>query len=291
VEWDDVRVLLAVLRARNLEAAGARLGLSASTVSRRLSALEKATGARLFARTREGLLPTEAAERLRRPAEGMEAAAAALDRTLGAGAAAPQGTVRVATTDGLARVLVHEGLLLPCDEHAGLEIEVISGNHPVDLARGDADLAVRLAALKQPSLRARCVAAMPIALFAAPAYLRAHGTVRGPAGLSGHDVLIPSRELGRLPEARWLAERPGVRVAFRSNSMPALVAAASRGRGIVPLPLGWGDSDPSLCRLFVLDEIPKRKVWVVTHEAALERPAVHVVAQHITAIFERTLSR
>jgi DNA-binding transcriptional LysR family regulator len=291
VEWDDARVLLALLRARNLEAAGARLGLSPSTVSRRLSALERETGTRLFARTRSGLVPTEAAQRLLRPAEGMEAAAAALGRAIGSGAAAPQGTVRVATTDALSQFLIHEGLLLLCDEHAGLDIEVIGGNHPVDLARGDADVAVRLAALKQPSLRARCVASMPIGLFAAPAYLRARGAVRGPAGLSGHDVLIPSGELGRLPEAGWLADRPGVRVALRSNSMPALIAAASRGRGIVPLPVGWGDGDPSLCRLFVLDALPKRKIWVVTHEAAMDRPAVRAVAEHIAAIFARAFAR
>jgi DNA-binding transcriptional LysR family regulator len=90
---------------------------------------------------------------------------------------------------------------------------------------------------------------------------------------------------------RRLAERPGVRVAFRSNSMPALIAAAGSGRGIVPLPLSWGDSDPSLYRLFVLDAIPKRKVWVVTHEAAMDRPAVRVVAQHIIDICARTFPR
>src|SRR5450432_1436358 len=80
VEWDDVRMLLALLRANNLHDAGARLGLDPSTVSRRLAALEHRLDQRLFARTRDGLRPTAAAERMRPYAETMEADAAACVR-------------------------------------------------------------------------------------------------------------------------------------------------------------------------------------------------------------------
>jgi DNA-binding transcriptional LysR family regulator len=291
VEWDDVRVLLALLRAKNLHDAGARLDVDASTVSRRLSSLEKRLDARLFARTREGLRPTATAERLRAHAEGMEAQATALVQAIRAEDARASGVVRVATTEALARLLVSEGLLGLRREHPGLVIELYGGNQPVDLAGGDADIAVRLTALKQPSLRARCVARFGVGVFAAPAYLKARGMVRTATGLRGHDVLLPTGELSRLPEAQWLASRPGVRVIFRSNSMPALVAAAIDGNGLVPLPLGWGDGEPALERTLVLDAIPKRKVWLVSHETASGRPAVRVVTDQIAAIFRRIVAR
>ena len=201
------------------------------------------------------------------------------------------GVVRLATTEAFARILVSEGLLDVRREHPDLVIELLGGNQPVDLARGDADIAVRLAALKQPSLRARCVATLGVGLFAAPAYVRGRGAVRTPAAMRGHDILLPTGELSRLPEARWLAAQAESRVAFRSNSMPALVAAAIAAQGIVPLPLGWGDSEPGLERLLVLDAIPKRKLWLVTPEAAGRLPAVSVVVEQITAIFERLFSR
>jgi DNA-binding transcriptional LysR family regulator len=287
MQWDDVRVLLAMFRARNLHDAGVRLGLDGSTVSRRLAALEARTGGPLFARTRDGLRPTALAERLRPFAERMEADAAALIHAMRADDAAPAGIVRVATTEAFARLLAGEGLLAVCADHPGLAIEMIAGNQPVDLARGEADLAIRLAALRQPSLRVRCLATMEIGLFAAPAYLRARGAVRTAHALRGHDVLVPSGELGRLPEARWLASRPGVRVVFRSNSMPALLAAAAAGVGIVPLPVGWGDSEPGLERVLALDGLGKRRIWLVSHETAGKRPEVAIVSRHIAAIFAR----
>jgi DNA-binding transcriptional LysR family regulator len=290
MDWDDVRVLLAVLKAKNLQEAGATLGLDASTVSRRISTVERAVGARLFARTREGLRPTASAERLRPHAEAMQAEATEILRSAAAATTRASGVVRVATTEALARMLVGEGLLEVRREHPDIEIELFGGNTPVDLARGEADIAIRLTALKQPSLKARCVARMGVGLFASPAYLGARGRVRAPHLLAGHDVLLPSGELSRLPEAKWLASRPGVRPVFRSNCMPALVAAAAAGHGIVPLPLGWGDAEPSLERVLVLDHLAKRRVFLVMPEAAAARPAVRVVATHLTSTLGRVFA-
>ncbi|HUJ58285.1 MAG TPA: LysR family transcriptional regulator [Kofleriaceae bacterium] len=286
-QWDDMRVLLGLLRAGNLHDAGAALGLDPSTVSRRLAALEKRTRAQLFVRTRDGLRPTATATRLRPHAERMEAEAAALIAALRADTASTRGVVRVATTEAFARLLVEHGLLDVRADHPELAIEILAGNHPIDLVRGEAELAVRLAALRQPSLRARTLATMPVGLFASRAYLERRGAIRGVASLRGHDVLVPSGDLGKLPEASWLAARPGVRVVFRSNCMPALVAAAAGGCGVVPLPVGWGDSVPELVRLLVLDGLGKRQIWLVSHEGAHRRPAVRVVGDRIAAIFAR----
>jgi DNA-binding transcriptional LysR family regulator len=290
VEWNDVRVLLALLRAKNLRDAGERIDLDASTVSRRLAALEKSVGTRLFVRTREGLRPTAAAERLRLHAEAMESDAIALTQAVRAGDARTSGLVRVATTEALGRLLVVEGLLQLRKEHPDLVVELVTGNQPVALERGEADIAVRLAALKQPSLRARRVAKMGVGLFASPSYLRSRGSPRAAAALRGHDVLLPTGELSRLPEARWLAAAAGVRVVFRSNSMPALVAAAGAGQGIAPLPLGWGDTEPELERILVLDAIPPRKVWLVSHDVAMARPAVQVVSAHLASVLARVFA-
>ena len=290
MEWDDVRMLLALLRAKNLQEAGGRLGVDRSTMSRRLSALEKSLGAPLFTRTREGLRPTAAVERLRPHAERMELEAAALAQAAVA-ADTVTGVVRVATTEALAAYLVTEGLLGVREQHPELVVELLGGNRPVDLARGEADLAVRLVPLREASLRARCVAKLGIGLFASPAYLRARGAVRSVASLRGHDVLLPAGELAQLPEARWLAARTDVRVVFRSSSMPALVAAAVAGHGLTALTLAWGDAEAGLARVLALEEIPRRPVWLVTHAESAARPAVRVVGDRVAAIFARAVAR
>jgi len=288
VNWDDVQVLLALLRGKKLEVAAKRLGVDTSTLSRRVARLEEQLGARLFVRTREGLKPTATAERLLPHAEAMEANVVALQAALHSGEERASGLVRIATTESLARILVVEGLLEVRRTHPDLVIEILGENRPVDLARGEADVAVRLAALKQASLKARCVGRTGVGMFASPGYL-AQRALRDGDDLRGHDVLLPTGELSRLPEVEWLAAQAGVRVVFRSNSMQALMDASAAGLGLVPLALGWGDRAPGLVRARVLEHVPERKVWVVTHPVSSERLAVTVVVDRLVAIFERMM--
>ena len=287
MEWDDVRVLLVLLEARNLHDAGSRLGIDRSTVSRRLTLLERRLGTRLFARTRDGLRPTAAAERVRPFAEKMAADAAAVEQAALSEGIQVGGVVRVATTEAIATVLLGHGLLRLREQHPDLLIELLSSNAPVDLLRGEADLALRISPLRQASLRVRCVARLKVGLFAAPSYFQRRGRPTTQAALRGHEMILPSGELARLPEARWLAARPGVRVAFRSNSMPALMSAAASGLGIVPLTATLGDLDRRLERVLLLDAVPERAFWLVTPPAASTRAAVRVVADHIAGTFAR----
>ena len=289
--WDDVRLLLTLLRAPTTERAAALLDVDRSTISRRLALLEHELGASLFVRTRDGLRPTPAALRLRPAAEAMELAARNLASAATEGDDRVTGTVRVATTEAFAQLLVTEGLLALGDQHPDLAIEILGGNRPLDLARGEADIALRLAAVREASLRVRCVARSGIGLFASPAYLHARGPVHGRAQLQAHDLLLPTGELARLPESRYLASRKGARVVFRSNSMAALIAAAVAGRGLVPLVVSWGQNLAGLEQALVLDEIPRRAIWLVTRAGQAERGAVRVVSDRIASILAGTLAR
>jgi DNA-binding transcriptional LysR family regulator len=289
--WDDVRLVLALLRTPSSERAAELLGVDRSTISRRLAAIEKALGATLFARTRDGHRPTAAALRLRPHAELMEQAARALEAAVGdaaAGAGAITGRVRVASTEGLAAMLVADGLLDISRAHPALDVEVIGGNRPLDLANDEADIALRLAPVREAALRVRCLARVGIGLFASHAYVGARGAPQHQAiargDLAGHDVLLPAGELARLPEARWLVARKGVRVALRSNTMPALIAAAVAGHGIIALDLSWGRTNNELVELAVLDHIPRRPVWLVTRSETPEHAAIRVVRERIAAI-------
>jgi DNA-binding transcriptional LysR family regulator len=286
LQWDDLRVFLAMARAASVQEAAAQLGVDRSTVGRRVAALERALGARLFSRTRDGLRPTAVAERLRPRAAAVEAEVQSLRGAAAAGEGRPAGTVRIATTEALAALLVESGLLGVMDQAPDLRIDLATGNRPIDLGRGEADLAVRATRVDQPSLRVRCLARVPVGLYASPGYLLSRGRPSARGGLSGHDLLLPSGELARMPEARWLSARKKARVVLRSNSMPALVAAAAAGRGLVPLGLGWGDAHPGLERALILESVPPRTLWLVTREGE-ERPAVRLVANRVAAIFAR----
>jgi len=287
MEWSDVRAFLLLLETGNLRDAGKRLGVDRSTVSRRLSELERALGTRLFARTRDGLKPTAAAGRLRPLAERMANDAAEFEQQARASEARAVGTVRVATTEAIATFLVDRGLLATVEHQPDLRIELIAGNAPVDLLRGDADMAVRVSPLRHESLRVRRVARLPIALFASASYVERRGRPATPSALRGHDVLVPGGDLKQLPEARWLESRPGVRVVFRTNSMPSLLSAAVSGLGIVPVATGWGDSNERLVRLQLIEGVPARTVWVVTPPITATRAAVRAVADRVSNVLSR----
>jgi DNA-binding transcriptional LysR family regulator len=287
LNWDDVPFFLALVRAANLHEAAAQLNVDKSTVSRRIALLERALGGKLFARTREGLRPTLLAQRLGPHAERIAADMSALRSAAAVGEERPRGSVRLATTEGLATLLIEAGLLQLHDDAPEIELHILAGNKPLDLARGEADLALRLSVVREASLRVRCVARAAVGLFAAPEYLRTRGRPRTTQALAGHDVLLAVGELARLPESRWLEKRRDLRVVLRSNSMPALVAAAVAGRGLVAMGLGWGDRHPGLERVLVLENVPRRPIWLVTSEREPPRAAVRVVADRIAALFAR----
>jgi DNA-binding transcriptional LysR family regulator len=286
LDWDDARLLLAMLRAPSLVAGARALGIDKSTASRRVDALEQKLGARLFVRTREGLRPSTIGERLRAHAERIELEMLALANAARASGDEIAGRVRIATTEGMATLLVQNGILDLDARYPGLEIELLASNRPLDLGRGEAELAIRVTPTNDPSLTVRVLGKQPVCLFASPGYLRAKGAPKTPPELAGHDVLLPSGDLDALPEAKWLREQPGVRVALRSSSLPALVEAAVRGHGLVPITRAWGETLGSLEHVLDLKGIPPRPTWLVMHPDVAMRPAVRAVADRIAEGFQ-----
>ncbi|MFO0554155.1 MAG: LysR family transcriptional regulator [Polyangiaceae bacterium] len=283
--WDDARVFLTVVRSSSLVAAARALDLDKSTLSRRITRLERALGATLFVRTREGIRPSFVAERLRPHAERVEAEVLAFASAGVAAQSDVTGLVRIATTEGMAPRLVRAGLLELKATYPALELELLGGNRPVDIGRGEADLAIRVTPTKDARLVVRVVGRWPIALYASARYLRARGVPRSVAELDGHDLLVPSGELSALPEAVLLAKVRGARVALRSSSLPALVEAALLDHGLVPLTTAWGESVEGLSRALELESIAARPTWLVTDPDAGQRAAVRVVVERLVQAF------
>ncbi|NUO54262.1 MAG: LysR family transcriptional regulator [Polyangiaceae bacterium] len=290
LDWDDVRVFLALVQTKSLAGGARSLGMDRSTASRRVQSLERALGTRLFVRTHEGLRLSATGDRLRAHAERMASELRSLEAAAVAGGEEVSGLVRIATTEGMASRLIEGGLLDLRSTYPDLELEVLGSNRPVDLARGEADLAVRITPTKEAGLKVRVVAKLGISLFASPGYLRERGRPRSVAQLAGHDALIPSGDLATLAEGVWLASRPGIRIAFRSSSMPALVLAAVRNHGLCAITRAWGDATPGLEHVMPIEHIAPRPVWLVVHPDVAKRAAVRLVADRIADAF-RAIAR
>src|SRR5687767_14368201 len=143
MDWDDVRHFLALARTGSVRAAGARLGVSHSTVARRVEALETRLGVKLFDRCRDGYLLTDAGHEVVAGAERVEREMASLERGVAGQDARLEGPVRVTCTDPfIARILVR-ALADFCEHHPGIELALDADARNLDLAKREADIAVR----------------------------------------------------------------------------------------------------------------------------------------------------
>src|ERR1700676_3277287 len=145
MDWDDVRVFLAVAREGSMRAAGRALGLSQPTIARRLAAFEASFGgAALFDRLPEGLHLNAAGEQLVPAAESVEDAVLTLERRRAAASPALSGTVRVSAGECAAGFLARclsapTTTALP----SGITLELVDSRQTANLARREADMALR----------------------------------------------------------------------------------------------------------------------------------------------------
>jgi len=251
-------------RAGSTSAAARSLGVQHTTVGRRLTNLEAALGTSLFTRTPTGLVPTADAEAIVPAAEAAERSMHAIERAVGGSDQRLEGVVRLTTSEAFSGYFVRRLARLHAAEPQ-LIVEVLSGNRVFDLARGEADLAVRIAPTEDPDVTCRCIGRAGWALYASEGYLERRGPLSGVGGFAGHEIIGFDDSMSRVPGALWFAEHArAAQVPMRGNSINAVVNAAVAGFGIAAVPCFLGGAEPTLRR--VLPElIGVRDVWVVFH--------------------------
>lgn len=272
--WDDVRVLLAVLRHGSFTAAARALATEQSTVSRRIAALEAALGVALFERGRRAPTPTEAARRLRPAAERVEAEVGQLiDAAADPRPGAVRGRVRVATTDELAaHVLVPRALPGLRAAHPELTVELITSYAAADLIGHQADVAVRFFPTTRGELVGRRIARLPTAILCARGKVAAWRR-RPLTELDWIEV-----ELAGLatPESAWLAAHVARPPSLVCTSYQVQLAAIRSGLGVGVGPRAYARFDR---RLGVLDgaDLPALDVYLVTRHAIRRQPRIAAV--------------
>lgn len=291
MDWDNLRFVLAVADAGGLTAAGRSLRVDPATVSRRLDALEHEVKAKLFHRTRQGLEPTSAGAKLVAHARRMAEEVAAVELALSAEDRGIGGTVSITATDAVA-----EGFLAPAiasfrARQPGIVIEVVTDIRFLDLARREADVALRLARPQQGDLRVRRLGTVGYGFYASPAYLARHGTPTPAAGFAGHGLVDWPEDYAVIPQPAWMRTVAGAaETAMRSNSATARRAAATAGVGIALLPCLTADGDPALVRI-PWPDVPPLELFLVTHRDVAGIPRVRAVLDHLAEEARRLAPR
>src|SRR6185437_15436255 len=226
MDWDDARVFLAVARHGSLRAAGRVLGLSQPTIGRRLAAFEASFGGpALFDRLPEGLRLNAAGDALLPAAEQLEEAALSLERRRAAASPALRGTVRVSVGEWAASFLSRSlGNPATTPLPKGITLELVESDQTANLARREADLAVRHHPPEGGDLHVARLGA-----FACAVYRR--------VGAAAEGWVTYTEEQAHYPTARWVQHQlreDGASIALRASKMAIHLAAirAGAGRGI-----------------------------------------------------------
>jgi len=276
MNWDDLRVFLAVARAEGLSGAARGLRLDPATAGRRIARLERSLGAVLFAKSPQGYALTEAGLRLVPRAEAAEAALAeGQAETTGAGGERLSGTIRIGAPDGCANYLLPQVCAAIGATHPDLDLQILALPRVVNLSRREADLAITVSQPATQRLRAEKLSDYHLSLAASRAWLATHGAPDSPEALKG------ARMIGYIPdmifdaELDYLAQLGVTRVPLASNAVSVQLNLARAGAGLAIVHDFALPAAPELVRVLPGAVRLTRSFWLVTHagprDARLER--------------------
>ena len=280
LNWDDLRIFLAVARNGSISGAARQLDLQHSTVSRRMHKLETALGARLFDKMPGGYTLTLAGEGLEEAAARMEQEVLGVDGRLGGIDARFRGPLRVTAVDNMATTVLMPMFAGFCREYPQVTLHLMVSNSDASLARREADVAIRLTNTPPDTLIGKRVTTVASAAYASPAYLE---RVRAEGG-----------------EPEWLGvecctfHKAWTRQVCDTQPYHLVVddtlvtqAALRAGLGVSILPCFMGDPDPGLVRMGEPRPEWDLGLWILLHPDLRRTARVLAFREYMIAAIER----
>ncbi len=279
VDWDDLRYALAVARARTLSGAGEALGVSHTTVGRRLRALESRLGARLFDASDDGLTPTPAGQDLVDVAARMEADALALEGRVVGRDDGLTGALRVSMMELVFRAF-RGAFTSFTARYPGVALTITATDDEVSLTRREADVVLRVTDNPPEHLVGQRLGRMQFDAYAARSLVDRVGA-DAPLGAYPWIHWDERRDMGWLDV--WLAQHaPGAKVAMRVDvSAAAMHELIASGAGVQFLACVEGDADPSLVRVGPMDPFARRSLWILTLPELRNTPRIRAFIDHV----------
>lgn len=265
MDWDQLRIFLAVARSGQILGAAGRLGLNHATVSRHIAALEEHLGTRLLERHSTGSTLTAAGERLRRTAEAMEAEFLRAQSDLSETDSELAGAVRIGAPDGFGTYFLASELSALSCRHPELLIELVPLPRTFSLSRREADIAISLDRPTHGRLIVRSLTGYGLSVYATEAHLDRFGPIARPEDLSGRVIVTGIEEMSYSSALKYheaLGNLSAVR--FACASIGGQIEAVLSGNGVGVVHDFIAARYPALVR--ILPQIHfRRTYWIVSH--------------------------
>jgi molybdate transport repressor ModE-like protein len=283
LDWQDMRIFLALGRYGSLSATARALRVNHATVARRVQSLEETVGQKLVERRPEGYVLTSAGKTALRVAAEMESAAQTMKHAGASdGDSSLRGLVRINAPPGLSQGFILARLTQLTESYPGIDIDLATNLRSVSLGRHKADIAVRVGRLVDADLIARSLGRMAFGFYGAAAQCERVERGEPPVFVSFNE------ESADMPGTSWLTQQfPHSRVSLRAENHILQAIAARDGAGLALLPhyLGRGLPGLSLCALGPLP--PPRDMWLLIRRQDRNVPTLRVVMQHLIDSFKK----
>jgi len=278
LDWDDLRIFLAVARSRQMATAARALEIDATTISRRLNRLAAALDAPLFETVRGRRQLTDRGLALYSHAEAIE------NETLSAIGAGPHargmsGQVRLSVAEGLATWVLAPRMQEFNAQHPNIHIDLITTSGFLNPSKREADISVMLARPRAGRLVAQRLTTYSLGLYTTCAYLERQPHPDSAAALVDHVLIGYVPDFLYAPELDYLSEiAPGLEAAVRSTSINVQHRLIREGLGIGVLPSFMAARDEALVPLLCDQVRLERSFWLVTHADVRRLARVDAVA-------------
>ena len=263
MDWEDVKTFREVMAAGTVRAAAKQLGVHHSTVSRRIEQLEKSLDSRLFERRPEGYFPTASGEELARVADQFSEELFTVERHIAGRDNELSGSLKVTMAEPFAVALFADRIPEFCASYPGLNLEILTSFDLLDVARREADIAIRMDNNPPEALVGKRLFSYCTSIYAHPDYLAAQDFANRPEdarwlGWNNSDSRFPD----------WTQDTEYAQVPVWGNfaSIGLQVRLARAGMGLIMVPCIAADGVSGLVRATDRDPTPSRDIWILTHE-------------------------
>lgn len=286
MNWDDVRIFLAVARAGQILGAARRLELNHATVSRRVAALERSLGAKLFRRLTTGSELTAEGARFLAAAERIEADMIAARADIADESDDVAGAVRIGAPDGFGVAFLAPRLGELTARHPELTIQLVPVPRSFSLSRREADIAITVERPTEGRLVAAKLVDYTLSLYASRDYIKRHGMPLSIEEISRHRLVGYVQDLVFSPSLDYGPEiLPGLQPHFSVSSSLGQVEAVRAGAGIGVLHTFIARRHDDLVLVGAAAPI-RRAYWLVYHETVRPLRRVQAVSSFIAATVE-----
>ncbi|MEH3132608.1 MAG: LysR family transcriptional regulator [Mycolicibacterium neoaurum] len=261
---DNLRYFLEVARAGRLSDASRVLEVDHTTVGRRITALERSVGERLFDRAPSGWRLTEAGKRMMPRAEAVESAVMAAYDVQGATPDVLTGSIRITSTDGFGAFIIAPHLVELKAAHPRLSVELVTATVHNAVSERHFDVAVTLERPTSRAVRSEVLCHYDLGLYATAEYLETHPPIAKVSDLRAHTLIWYVNALMDVEPLRILDELPHVQnVDAQISNITGHWLAARSGLGVAPLPAYIANGDERLIRVLPDAFSVRRLYWLV----------------------------